>query len=113
MVYFLLPRHRETRPSLRVPFFTRLVEISGARPEAGTVVGRRGFWRSLTLLLCWILVVAALMRPQWIDGLPGYVSMERGILQTTALAVEEGRIAAIYITRNPDKLARVVEALKA
>ena len=67
VVYFLLPRHRETRPSLRVPFFTRLVEISGARPEAGTVVGRRGFWRSLTLLLCWILVVAALMRPQWIE----------------------------------------------
>lgn len=56
---------------------------------------------------------AGWMRPQWIDGLPGYVSMERGILQTTALAVEEGRIAAIYITRNPDKLARVVEALKA
>ena len=41
----------------------------------------------------------------WIDGLPGYVSRERGgILQTTALAIEDGRIAAIYITRNPDKL---------
>lgn len=56
---------------------------------------------------------AGWMRPQWIDGLPGYVSMERGLLQTTALAIEDGRIAAVYITRNPDKLARVVEALKA
>ena len=51
------------------------------------------------------------MQPQWIDGLPGYVSRERGILQTTALGIEEGRIAAIYITRNPDKLARVVQAI--
>ena len=42
----------------------------------------------------------------WIDGLPGYVSYERdGALQTTALAIERGRIAAIYITRNPEKLA--------
>jgi RNA polymerase sigma factor (sigma-70 family) len=43
----------------------------------------------------------------WIDGLPGYISYERdGTLQTTALEVEDGRVAAIYITRNPDKLAR-------
>lgn len=43
----------------------------------------------------------------WIDGLPGYVSYERdGALQTTALEIEDGRIVSIYITRNPDKLAR-------
>jgi RNA polymerase sigma factor (sigma-70 family) len=50
------------------------------------------------------------MQPQWIDGLPGFVSLERGTLQTTAFEIEEGRIAAIYITRNPDKLARIVKA---
>lgn len=49
-----------------------------------------------------------LVAPAWIDGLPGYVSRERdGVLQTTALAIEDGRITAIYITRNPDKLRRV------
>ncbi|MDB5501277.1 MAG: polymerase sigma factor SigJ [Tardiphaga sp.] len=47
-------------------------------------------------------------RTLWIDGLPGYLSFERdGVLQTTALAIEDGRITAIYITRNPDKLQRV------
>jgi RNA polymerase sigma-70 factor (ECF subfamily) len=52
------------------------------------------------------------IRPLWIDGLPGYASLERGaVLQTTALAVEDGRITAIYITRNPDKLARVAADL--
>ncbi|MDB5376356.1 MAG: polymerase ECF-type sigma factor, partial [Rubritepida sp.] len=53
---------------------------------------------------------ASWTQPQWIDGLPGFVSLERGILQTTAFEIEDGRIAAIYITRNPDKLARVVKA---
>jgi RNA polymerase sigma factor (sigma-70 family) len=55
---------------------------------------------------------AWLVAPTWIDGLPGYISRERdGVLQTTALAIEDGRITGIYITRNPDKLRRVAEAL--
>lgn len=55
---------------------------------------------------------AQMLEPAWIDGLPGYVSRERGnVLQTTALAIEDGRITAIYITRNPDKLRRVAQAL--
>lgn len=51
---------------------------------------------------------AEYIRPVWIDGLPGYVSRERdNVLQTTALAIEDGRITAIYITRNPDKLTHL------
>ncbi|WP_299812023.1 sigma-70 family RNA polymerase sigma factor [Tardiphaga sp.] len=50
-----------------------------------------------------------LFRALKIDGLPGFLSHERdGVLQTTALQIEDGRITAIYITRNPDKLQRVV-----
>ena len=53
-----------------------------------------------------------MIQPMWIDGLPGYASLERGqVLQITALAIEEGRIARIYITRNPDKLAHVARTL--
>lgn len=44
------------------------------------------------------------VRPVVIDGLPGFISRVDGYLQTTALQVEDGRVAAIYITRNPDKL---------
>jgi hypothetical protein len=48
------------------------------------------------------------IRPAWIDGLPGYVSRERGaILQTTAFAIENGTIRAVYMMRNPDKLTHV------
>ena len=55
-----------------------------------------------------------LLRLATIDGLPGYVSIDRGdFLQTTALEVREGRIAAIYITRNPDKLRHVAALVEA
>lgn len=46
-----------------------------------------------------------LVRTGFVNGLPGFVTMEAdGEIQTTALEIEEGRVAAIYITRNPDKL---------
>lgn len=40
-----------------------------------------------------------------INGLPGFVTREAdGEFQTTAFDIEDGRIAAIYVMRNPDKL---------
>ncbi|KAB2680887.1 sigma-70 family RNA polymerase sigma factor [Brucella pseudintermedia] len=46
-----------------------------------------------------------LIRYAVVDGLPGFISIEgRGIVQTTALQIEQGKIVAIYVTRNPDKL---------
>ncbi|RTL50755.1 MAG: sigma-70 family RNA polymerase sigma factor [Bradyrhizobiaceae bacterium] len=51
-------------------------------------------------------------RPARIDGLPGYVSRDRGdFIQTTALQIENGLITRVYVTRNPDKLRRVLKAL--
>lgn len=41
----------------------------------------------------------------YIDGLPGFVTIEGdGVLQTTALELEDGKVKALYIVRNPDKL---------
>jgi len=46
-----------------------------------------------------------LIRAGFINGLPGFVTLEAdGELQTTALEIEDGKIAAIYVVRNPDKL---------
>lgn len=48
---------------------------------------------------------STLLRTCWINGLPGFVTREAdGEIQTTALAIEDGRISAIYVMRNPDKL---------
>ena len=46
-----------------------------------------------------------LVRAAMINGLPGFVSRESdGELQTTALEIDAGKIKAIYVMRNPDKL---------
>jgi RNA polymerase sigma-70 factor (ECF subfamily) len=46
-----------------------------------------------------------LLRYGRINGLPGFITLEAdGQIQTTAFAIEDGHIAAIYVMRNPDKL---------
>ncbi|MCW3849102.1 sigma-70 family RNA polymerase sigma factor [Sphingomonas sp. LB-2] len=54
-----------------------------------------------------------LVRYARINGLPGFVTREAdGMIQTTALDIRDGRIAAIYIQRNPEKLRHLAgEAL--
>jgi RNA polymerase sigma-70 factor (ECF subfamily) len=52
--------------------------------------------------------VSKLVRYATINGLPGFVTREAdGLLQTTALQIEDGLVTAIYVMRNPDKLARL------
>jgi RNA polymerase sigma-70 factor, ECF subfamily len=54
---------------------------------------------------------STLVRAGFINGLPGIVTLEAdGELQTTALEIEDGKIAAIYVVRNPDKLRHLHEA---
>jgi RNA polymerase sigma-70 factor (ECF subfamily) len=49
--------------------------------------------------------VSKLVRAGFINGLPGFVTVEAdGELQVTALDIEDGKVAAIYVVRNPDKL---------
>jgi RNA polymerase sigma-70 factor (ECF subfamily) len=48
---------------------------------------------------------STLVRMAMINGLPGFVTREAdGELQTTALQIEDGKVTAIYVMRNPDKL---------
>ena len=53
-----------------------------------------------------------LVRYGLINGLPGFVTVERDdILQTTALEIEHGVVVGVYIMRNPDKLRHMASAL--
>jgi RNA polymerase sigma-70 factor (ECF subfamily) len=53
-----------------------------------------------------------LVRYCLINGLPGFVTVEGGnILQTTALEIADGRVVAVYVMRNPDKLRHVADTV--
>ena len=49
-----------------------------------------------------------IVRYGFINGLPGFVTVEEeDTLQTNALQIDDGKIVAIYIVRNPDKLGHL------
>jgi RNA polymerase sigma-70 factor, ECF subfamily len=53
-----------------------------------------------------------LVRFCFINGLPGFITVERGdILQTTALEIANEHIVAVYIVRNPDKLRHMADTV--
>jgi RNA polymerase sigma-70 factor (ECF subfamily) len=53
-----------------------------------------------------------LVRYGFINGLPGFVTREAdGLLQTTALQIEDDRVKGVFVMRNPDKLVRLEGAL--
>ncbi len=58
--------------------------------------------------------ITALLHLGLVNTLPGYVTLEAdGLPQSTALEIRDGRIAAIYVVRNPEKLAAVQARLRA
>jgi RNA polymerase sigma-70 factor (ECF subfamily) len=60
------------------------------------------------LALLFARSTSKLLRYAFINGLPGFVTIEHGgMLQTTALEIEDGKIAGIYVTQNPDKLRHI------
>ena len=67
LVWWLVPAYAESRRGVRVPFFTLLVSATGLQPREGVVTRQRGFWRTTSLVLCWLLALLALMRPQWLE----------------------------------------------
>ncbi|WP_422027353.1 RNA polymerase sigma factor SigJ [Roseovarius sp.] len=70
--------------------------LSGARRAAGLFVGLARK-RQLPQRPC-----PPLRR---INGAPGFISVDpAGVVQTTAVSLRNGRIAALWIVRNPDKL---------
>ncbi len=79
----------------------------GRRPSVGAPVLGYDAVMKLLDLLAGILKhkTSTLVRVAFISGLPGFITREAdGELQTTALDIEDGKIAAIYVMRNPDKL---------
>ncbi|TPN84965.1 sigma-70 family RNA polymerase sigma factor [Mesorhizobium sp. CU2] len=79
----------------------------GKRPAAtAPAIGFDAVMAQYAVVVAWLKDNRSkLVRYGFINGLPGFVTLEAdGELQTTALDIDDGRIAAIYVMRNPDKL---------
>lgn len=67
LVWWLLPAHRQTSASVRLPFFAQVAEAAGLRPTEGAIVAHRTWPRLILESLAWSLLVLALARPQFVE----------------------------------------------
>ncbi|MBX9841232.1 MAG: VWA domain-containing protein [Xanthobacteraceae bacterium] len=66
LALWLLPAYREQRASVQIPFFARVAAATGQTPQPGAVVLRRLPLQMIVAAIVWVLIVAALARPQWV-----------------------------------------------
>jgi len=66
LVYWLAPEFRDHGEAVRVPFFGRLVKLTGKDPQSGAVVQLKGPLQLLVGIASWLLVIAALAKPVWV-----------------------------------------------
>jgi len=66
LVMLLLPAYKESRDSVKVPFFDKLVELSEQRPDTGAMILRRDRAQRFLVGFMWLSLVLAAAKPQWI-----------------------------------------------
>jgi Ca-activated chloride channel family protein len=105
LAWWLLPPHRETSASIRLPFFDKVAEAAGVTPTEGSLVARRSLLQAVVEGLAWVLVVVALARPQFVEPPIEKVEPQRDIL----LALDLSQSMDMKDFRAPDGsvLARV------
>jgi Ca-activated chloride channel family protein len=65
LAWRFLPAYREARRAVRVPFFSAISQAIGVSPvKSASIQGR---WQLPLNLLVWLLVLAALARPVWVE----------------------------------------------
>ena len=62
----LLPAYKESRDSVKVPFFDTLVQLSEQRPEQGARILQRDRLQKILVTTTWLCLVLAAAKPQWV-----------------------------------------------
>ena len=66
LVWWLAPPQRERVSAIRVPFFQQIAAVAGSEARVGAVVMRRRWLQMVVAILVWLLLVAAIAKPEWV-----------------------------------------------
>lgn len=61
--------HRERSTAVRIPFFRQVADAAGLEPKKGAVVLERRKLQMVAAILCWVLLVLGLARPEQLGQL--------------------------------------------
>lgn len=66
LIIWLAPAYKEKKSSVKVPYFARLVDVTGETPQSGAVLLTRNNIQRLFITLSWLCIVTALAKPEMV-----------------------------------------------
>jgi Ca-activated chloride channel family protein len=106
LVSRFVPPYKERKGAVQVPFFQRLVELTGAKPSKGAVILQRMLFQKIWLTLAWTLIVLALARPEFV-GAP-IVKEKSGRDLMVAVDLSGSMQATDFVNPDGDSVDRLV-----
>ncbi len=67
IIWLILPAYKEKQESIRIPFFEEISSATGIKPSQGAVINKLNLLQKLLAPIIWILLIAAIAKPQWVD----------------------------------------------
>ena len=68
LVTLFAPAYKERKSSIKVPYFARLVDVTGEKPQSGAVLLNRNNLQRLIVAFSWLCIVTAIAKPEMIGA---------------------------------------------
>lgn len=99
LVFWLIPAYKERKSSIKVPYFARLVDVTGEKPQQGAVLLNRNNFQRLIISLSWLCIVTSLAKPE-IVGSP--INLEKSARDLMIAVDLSGSMAVEDFTLQPN-----------
>jgi len=105
LAWALLPAYRDEQRSVRVPFFEETAAAAGLKPARGAVILKRSLVQKFAGPLIWVLMVAAMARPQWVEDPVEKIQSARDLM--LAIDLSGSMEARDFTDRNGERVDRL------
>lgn len=111
----MLPAYRESRESVKVPFFDKIAELSDVEPSRGSLILRRDRAQRFLIGLMWVALVIGACKPVWVSAPVEQKKSGRDLMLAVdlsgSMAKEDFTLPASTTTKGGEKINRL-EAVK-
>jgi Ca-activated chloride channel family protein len=117
LVVLFAPAYKERKSSIKVPYFARLVDVTGEKPQTGAVLLNRNNLQRLLIAFSWLCIVTAIAKPEMIGAPINQEKSARDLMIAVdlsgSMSVEDFTLPNTDIAAEPDgKVNRLVAVKK-
>lgn len=110
-VTLFAPAYKERKSSIKVPYFARLVDVTGEKPQSGAVLLNRNNLQRLLIAFSWLCIVTAIAKPEMIGAPINQEKSARDLMIAVdlsgSMAVEDFTLPNVIKNSSTDESERV------